>query len=35
MREQIGHDAKPYGIDVIDVRIRPLRVCACVRRAMS
>ena len=22
MREQIGHDAKPYGIDVIDVRIR-------------
>jgi membrane protease subunit HflC len=22
MREEIGHDAKPYGIDVIDVRIR-------------
>jgi modulator of FtsH protease HflC len=22
LREQIGHDAKPYGIDVIDVRIR-------------
>jgi hypothetical protein len=24
MREQIGHDGKPYGIDVIDVRIRAL-----------
>jgi membrane protease subunit HflC len=22
MREEIGHDAKPYGIDVVDVRIR-------------